>query len=87
MARELDLFGEEVIIKAKRTKQEVFEDYEAFCKKFDNLFKKEVVWIQYSGNDHWLFAVENCNQSMSKIQRLEDVVERALTTIENKEWS
>ena len=33
--RELDLFGEEVIIKAKRTKQEVFEDYESFCKKFD----------------------------------------------------
>lgn len=32
--QQLDLFGDEVKILAKRTKQEVFEDYDAFCAKF-----------------------------------------------------
>lgn len=57
------------------------------CFELEILFKKEVVWIQYCVNDNWLFAVENRNQSMSKIQRLEDVIDRVLKVIENKEWN
>ena len=33
--QQLNLFGDEVKIKAKRTKQEVFEDYDAFVAKFN----------------------------------------------------
>ena len=60
--------------------------YQNVCFELEILFKKDVVWIQYCVSDGWLFAVENHNQTVSKTQRLEDVVNRALTIIENKEW-
>lgn len=45
--------------------------------------------IHYDSNPYkglCLFAVENRNTAMSKSQRLEDVIDRALKVIENNEW-
>ena len=73
-------------LKEKINKLPYFIIHQNVCFELEILFKKEVVWIQYCVSDGWLFAVENRNQTVSKTQRLEDVVDRALTIIENKEW-
>ena len=73
-------------LQEKIDKLPYFVIYQNVCFELEILLKKEVVWVQYCVNDNWLFAVENRNQAISKIQRLEDVVDRALTIIENKEW-
>ncbi len=73
-------------LQEKIDKLPYFIIYQNICFELEILFIKEVIWIQYSVNDNWLFAVENRNQSMSKIHRIEDVVNQALTIIENKEW-
>lgn len=73
-------------LQEKIDKLPYFIIYQSICFELEILFKKEVVWIQYCADDNWLFAVENHNQTMLKTQRLEDVIDRALTIIENKEW-
>lgn len=73
-------------LQEKIDKLPYFIIYQNICFELKILLKKEVVWVQYCVNDNWLFAVENRNQAISKIQRLEDVIDRALTIIENKEW-
>ena len=53
--------------------------------------KQEYIFIEYFyvnrfGDYHNVVYVENGNTDMSLSQRLEGVVDRALTIIENKEW-
>jgi hypothetical protein len=73
-------------LQEKIDKLPYFIIYQNVCFELEILFKKEVVWVQYCVNDNWLFAIENRNQAISKTQRLEDVVARALKVIESKEW-
>lgn len=73
-------------LQEKIDKLPYFIIYQGICFELEILFKKEVVWVQYNFGKDWLFAIVNHNQSMSKTQRLEDVVDRALKVIENKEY-
>ena len=73
-------------LQEKLNKLPYFIIYQNVCFELEIIFKKEVVWIQYCVNDNWLFAVENRNQSMSKTQRFEDVIDRVLKVIKNKEY-
>lgn len=73
-------------LQEKIDKLPYFIIYQNVCFELEILFKKEVVRVQYCTDDNWLFAIENRNQSMSRIRRLEYVIDRALTIIKNKEW-
>ena len=53
--------------------------------------KQELIFIEYFnvnrfGDYHNIVYAENVNLNTPLSQRLEDVVDRALTIIENKEW-
>ena len=53
--------------------------------------KQEFIFIEYFnvnrfGDYHNIVYAENVNLNTPLSQRLEDVVDRALTIIENKEW-
>jgi hypothetical protein len=53
--------------------------------------RQEFIFIEYCnvnrfGNYHNIVYTENGNTDMALSQRLEDVVDRALEVIENKEW-
>ena len=53
--------------------------------------KQEYIFVEYFnisriGGYHCVVCAENEDTNMPLSQRLEDVVDRALTIIENKEW-
>lgn len=53
--------------------------------------KQEYIFVEYFnvnrfGDYHNIVYAENENTDMALSQRLEDVIDRALTIIENKEW-
>lgn len=53
--------------------------------------KPEYIFVEYFnisrlGDYHVIVDVENVDTNMPLSQRLEDVVNRAITLIENKEW-
>ena len=54
--------------------------------------KQEYIFVEYFnvnrfGGYHNIVYVENKNTDMALSQRIEDVIDRALTIIENKEWN
>lgn len=64
--------------------------YNGFDYDFNLFGRDEQVYIEYGCLDdegEWIHLVLVCNSDNIPIsQRLEDVVDRALTIIENKEW-
>lgn len=65
-------------------------EYNGFDYDFNLFGREEHVYIEYGCLDdegEWIHIVSACNADNIPIsQRLEDVVDRALTIIENKEW-